>query len=59
MVAFDDEQQIIAKPVSIGRLETTDAQKLLSGRFGRNTTFDTDSHGSYPALAKQEKVRHV
>ena len=59
MVAVDDEQRIIAKPVSVGRLETTDAQKLLSGRFGRNTTFVTDSHGAYPTLAKQEKVRHV
>ena len=59
IVAVDDEQRIIAKPVSVGRLETTDAQKLLSGRFGRNTTFVTDSHGAYPTLAKQEKVRHV
>ena len=47
IVAVDDEQRIIAKPVSVGRLETTDAQKLLSGRFGRNTTFVTDSHGAY------------
>ena len=40
MVAVDDKQRIIVKPVSVGRLETMDAQKLLSGRFGRNTLTD-------------------
>lgn len=59
MVAVDDERQIIAKPVSVGRLETADAQKLLGGRFRGNTTLVTDSHGAYPTLAKSERVRHV
>ena len=59
VVAVDDEQRIIAKPVSVGRLETTDAQKLLSGQFGKNTTLVADSHGAYPTLAKQERVCHV
>ena len=59
MVAVDDERQIIAKPVSVGRLETAAAQKLLGGRFRGNTTLVTDSHGAYPTLAKSERVRHV
>ncbi len=59
VVAVDDERRIIAKPVSVGRLETTDAQKLLAGRFGKNTIFVTDSHGAYPNLVKPERVRHV
>ncbi|MBQ3256408.1 MAG: IS1595 family transposase [Oscillospiraceae bacterium] len=59
VVAVDDERQIIAKPVSVGRLESTDAHKLLAGRFDDNTTLVTDSHGSYPSLAKSENIRHV
>lgn len=59
VVAVDDEQQIIAKPVSIGRLETADAQKLLGGHFSKNTTLVTDSHSAYPALANSEAIRHV
>lgn len=59
VVAVDDERQIIAKPVSVGRLEVRDAQKLLGGRLSGNTTLVTDSHGAYPSLAKQEQIRHV
>ena len=51
--------QIIAKPLSVGRLETSDAQKLLGGRFSRGSTLITDSHGAYPTLAKRENVPHV
>lgn len=59
VVAVDTEKQIIAKPVSVGRLETTDAQKLLGGRFSNGTKLVTDSHGAYPSLAKSEKVAHI
>lgn len=59
VVAVDDERQIIAKPVSVGRLEAIDAHKLLGGRFRKNSTLVTDSHGSYPFVAKQEQVNHV
>ena len=59
VVAVDTEKQMIAKPVSVGRLETTDAQRLLGGRFTKGTTLVTDSHGAYPTLARSEKVNHV
>jgi len=59
VVAVDTEKQIIAKPVSVGRLETLDAKRLLGGRFSRGTTLVTDSHGAYPTLAKWENVSHV
>lgn len=59
VVAVDDERQIIAKPVSVGRLEIEDAKKLLKGRLGGKTTLVTDSHGTYPSVAREEKVRHV
>lgn len=59
VVAVDEEKQLIAKPVSVGRLEMLDARKLLGGRFTNNATFVTDSHGTYPTLAKLERVRHV
>lgn len=59
VVAVDTEKQIIAKPLSVGRLETSDAQKLLGGRFSRGSTLITDSHGAYPTLAKRENVPHV
>ena len=59
LVAIDDDRRLIAKPVSVGRLETSDARKVLSGRLGEGTTLVTDSHGAYPTLAKQENTRHV
>ena len=59
MVAVDAEKQIIAKPVSVGRLATNDAQKLLGGRFSQGATLVTDSHTAYPSFAKHEKVAHV
>lgn len=59
LVAVDTEKQMIAKPVSVGRLETLDAQKLLRGRFSKGSTLVTDSHGAYPTLAKAEQVNHI
>lgn len=59
VVAVDDEKNLIAKPVSVGRLETTDAKKLLSGHFDNGSTLVTDSHSAYPVLAKSEKISHV
>ena len=50
---------IIAKPVSVGRLETEDVKKLLSGHFDSDSTLITDSHSAYPILAKSENIRHV
>ena len=38
VVAVDTEKQIIAKPLSVSRLETSDAQKLLGGRFSKGST---------------------
>lgn len=59
VVAVDDEKNIIAKPVSVGRLETTDAKKLLSGHFDNDSTLITDSHSAYPVLANSENIKHV
>ncbi|MCI9505900.1 MAG: IS1595 family transposase [Oscillospiraceae bacterium] len=59
VVAVDDEKNLIAKPVSVGRLETADAKKLLSGHFDNGSTLITDSHSAYPVLAKSEKINHV
>lgn len=43
VVAVDTEKQIIAKPISVGRLETLDAQKLSGGRFSHGSTLVTGS----------------
>lgn len=59
VVAVDDEKNLIAKPVSVGRLETADAKKLLSGHFDNNSTLITDSHSAYPVLASNENIQHV
>ena len=59
VVAADDEKNLIAKPVSVGRLETEDVKKLLSGHFDSDSTLITDSHSAYPILAKSENIRHV
>lgn len=59
VVAVDAEKRMIAKPVSVGRLEITDIQKLMKGRFSQGSTLVTDSHGAYPTLARSENVRHV
>lgn len=59
VVAVDEERQIIAKPLSVGRLESADAQKLFAGRFSGSSTLVTDSHSSYPSVAKLESVNHV
>ena len=56
VVAVDDEREIIVKPVSVSRLEASDAQKLLGGRLQGNTTLVTESHGAYPTLARQEQL---
>ena len=42
VVAADDEKNLIAKPVSVGRLETEDVKKLLSGHFDSDSTLITD-----------------
>ena len=36
VVAADDEKNLIAKPVSVGRLETEDVKKLLSGHLSHH-----------------------
>lgn len=59
VVAVDDRRNLIAKPVSVGRLEAADAQKLLSGHFDKDSTMITDSHPAYPSLANSENIRHV
>ena len=59
VVAVDDEKNIIAKPVSVGRLEAPDAQKLLSGHFDKGSTLITDNHSAYPALASSEDIKHI
>lgn len=59
VVAVDDEKNLIAKPVSVGRLETTDAKKLLSGHFDNDSTLITDSHSAYPSLADSEQIKHI
>lgn len=46
-IAIDDEKNLTAKPISVGRLETTDAKKLLSGYFEDGSTLITDSHSAY------------
>lgn len=58
-MAVDDEKNLIAKPVSVGRLETTDAKKLLSGHFDNGSTLITDSHSAYPSLADSEQIKHI
>lgn len=58
-VVVDDEKNLIAKPVSVGRLETTDAKKLPSGHFDNGSTLITDSHSAYPILANSENIRYV
>lgn len=50
---------MITKPVFVGRLETADAKKLLSGCFDNDSTLITDSHLAYPVLANSENIKHV
>ncbi len=56
VVAVDDEKNLIAKLVSVGRLEIADAKKLLSGCFDNDSTLITDSHSAYPVLANSENI---
>lgn len=57
LVTIDQHDQIIAKSVSVGRLEKEDASKILTGRLGNEVIFITDSHSSYPKIAKEEGVK--
>ncbi len=59
IVAVDDDRKIIAKPVSVGRLDSVDARNLLSKHLGKSAILVTDSHSSYPVVAQDADVRHV
>lgn len=59
VVAVDDDRKLIAKPVSVGRLDSVDARNLLSKHLGKGAILVTDSHASYPVVAQDADVRHV
>lgn len=44
-------------PVCIGRLETADLQKNLSGKFASDAILVTDSHAAYPGFAESERIQ--
>lgn len=53
----DRNENLYVNPVSIGRLETADIKKHLSGRFAPDAIMVTDSHVSYPSFAKSEHIQ--
>lgn len=59
VVAVDDEKNLIAKPVSVGRLSSADAKNLLSGHFDKDSTLIVDALSSYPSLAKTENIKAI
>ena len=52
----DRSGNFYANPVCVGRLETEDVVKNLSGRFASDAIMVTDSHNAYPAFARDERI---
>lgn len=44
-------------PTCIGRLETSDVNKNLHGKFEKDAILVTDSHSAYPSFADKEKIQ--
>lgn len=44
-------------PVCVGRLETADLQKNLSGKFASDAILVTDSHATYSGFAESERIQ--
>jgi transposase-like protein len=44
-------------PVCVGRLETADVTKNLTGKFASDAILVTDSHAAYPAFAQAEGIQ--
>ena len=53
----DRSGHLVMIPVSVGRLETEDVKKNLSGRFPTDGIMVTDSHNAYPKFAEVEKIQ--
>ena len=58
-VTVDEDRNIIAKPVSVGRFDYLDAKKIFNGRFEKKALLVTDSHATYPTIAKEAEIEHI
>lgn len=59
VVAVDENKNLLAKPVSVGSLETNEANNLLSGHFTDGSTLVTDSNSAYNQLSKSNDIKHI
>lgn len=59
VVAVDENRNLVAKPVSVGELESKEVRKLLSGHFRDGSTFVTDDKKAYCTLSKKNNINHV
>lgn len=53
----DRSGNLYVNPVCVGRLETTDINKSLEGRFASDAILVTDSHAAYPGFATKEQIQ--
>lgn len=53
----DRSGNLYMNPTCVGRLETTDVNKNLHGRFEKDAILVTDSHSAYPSFASKEKIQ--
>ena len=53
----DRSGNLYMKPTCVGRLETTDVNKSLHGKFEKDAILVTDSHSAYPNFASKEQIQ--
>ena len=53
----DRSGHLVIVPVGVGRLESDDVHKRLTGRFPTDGIMVTDSHKAYPKFAENEKIQ--
>lgn len=58
VTAIDRNNNIILAPVCTGRVGSKELQEVFNGRIEEGSILCTDSHKSYPALAKELNLEH-
>jgi len=58
LLTCDRKQHKDLKVVKRGRLRKIDIQKILSGKFDKDSVLCTDSHRSFSAFTKDENIQH-